>query len=570
MTQHFDKLELMNKKTQLIAMVDLLTNKVTKLTEDLEQNKSSKKTDIENAKRQYICEETDRIETEFHDQILNLQKKCQKLEEEYNSQAIDENDEEIAKVRQKTVMLNQLADKLDKLHQALYDVSTPYFINLAQNKNTFSHKKYHKELQKIEVYSNKIYKLANQKILPAIFCEKITAFVSPNIAPYITGVILSPILVFLFPFYLYKAYMRAKLLHQLSVKYFTMINTAYQLKDANSVELEALLENIIQTNQDTVADNLKIIKKQLQDIEAKKYNLIENIEFDNVKMENTINEIIKTKEEKLFKLQEQLNCSLKELEEVEAKLTVIQQQQLALNKAERDPYINPQNLNRKVEFPFKYLYKYDNNRNTFLPLKSGLYIYNERNTAEEIIRAIVFQMRNYMVFSTLRIYILDLLMGTYISDMVLTNRLDIKIDSQRSDIIINSLKDDIEACIETLHDIMIRRTVSVKQIAPDLNQYNRIQETAGSASLSFELVFYFIESQINLSEKLIQLIKVGEALGVLVFLYIQRDILTIDNVKVLEKYISTFVEITTSGTSEIPPRTFREHLENEVKFKQET
>lgn len=570
MNQQSAKLELMGRKTQLMANVDSLTAKIVKLTGDLDRSRVSKATDIEDARKQHIGEETDRIELEFHDKILDLKKKNQELEAEFYSQTVDESDEEVAEIRQKTILLNQLANRLNKLHQALYDVSTPYFINLAQNNNTFSNKRYHKELKKIDVYSNHIYKLADTQVLPVIFCDKISPFVTANVAPYITGVILAPIAVFLFPIYLYKAYKRAKSLHNFSTKYFIMMNTAYKLQDAQSMELETLLESVIQTKKDTVADHLEEVKKQLEDVETKKAELIKNIEFDPIQMEKALEQAIVTMEEELFTLREQLEYNRKALMEVEAKLSTIQQNQLALDKDERDPYINPQNLNRRVEFPFRYLYKYDEHKNTFAALKSGLYIYNERSTAEDLVRSIVFQMRNYMVFSTLRIYILDLLMGMYISDMVLTNRLDVKVDSQRSDIVVDSLNSDMEARVETLHDIMTRRAISVKQIASDLSQYNRVQEAAGSASLSFELAFYFVENQVNLSEKLIQLLKVGESLGVLVFLFIQRDILTIDTVKVFEKYIPTFIEVTASGASETPPRTFREHLEREVKSKQRT
>lgn len=562
-----EQMQYLQKKSKINTELSALETKLESLKLEYDEFLETKLSTVDSTKYAYIAENTDRIKDKYRDEILNIRNEIKDLEDKSTCKdTTGISNEETLILRERQEYLNQAAIQTDNMLHALEKVSNTYFIDLANDSKELSYKKYLKELKNVPNYIKNINDYKSKKFIPVIITSKlqsildckINSALSLNIATYISALLSAPITILSIPFIITNGILRAKKLHYYSRKYHMLARSTISLNEKTSDELRESLEKILILRRESIINDLDLVQEKLDDILCKQQDEIYNLVFD----ETDLCDLLDKQEEQIVNDIKDTNTRIEELTKERDAITKIIDELIRKHKEalalEREPYINPENSDRSVQFPKRYLYDYTEDKNTWINLVPGLYIYDDRTSAEELMRLISFQMRNFMGYQAINIYALDPLMGLSVSDMIMSS-------ANNNNLYIDSMKNNQESRIITIHDMMERRKTTVKSVAIDLNQFNELQQASGSSPLSFEVLFYFFESSITLSERVIQLLKIGETLGLYLIIFIDRESLKLESVVMYEKYVGNIVEISPNGITQTTPSIFRSYYESTIK-----
>jgi hypothetical protein len=541
-------------KSQIQFELSAIGSRLEKGLKALEERVNAREQTIEDKIASIKAERIDIIDTKYKDKQQELTVEYEGLLESISSNSIDKYaDESIAEQYKKVEYLNSVAVQLDLLRQALLKVSTQYFIDKAAVTRTFSAKRYLRELEKIDFYVREIDKTEGGGFFIAKLAASITKPLSYNMAYMLVSLLLGWLMVLLFPYYLARAVARAKLLHKYSVLYHKLMRTSVKLKNISSKDLETMLSQFLENKKNRLLEKLQDCEKRTEDIKNQIQQEKDSINIDRSQHEIEYDEAVLEMQSQIQGMRDRQEELDEKLKKVTSEIDELLKEQREVLARERDPYLNPTNTERNIELPEQIIYDFEDDKTRWFYVHPGVWVYNTRNLAESVSRSIIYQLRNYMKYGVIKFTVLDPLMGEFLRDMLLEEKSDITIEFART---------GIDSKIDMLHDYLIRRVDTIKKSAESISDYNKIQDKIKSELICYEIVMIYLESKLTLSEQLLRLMKLGSKYGIHVMLFIQREILTIENLKVYEKHVDWIQEISRTGITAKVPLSFRLDFES--------
>ena len=518
----------------------------------IEYEEHNKQDSLDELATEYVEEKYEEIELEFEEALEKLKEEIYELESLVATNEVDET-EELVKARETLEYLNTAAIIVNKYYEELKKVSTTYFIDLAYVAKSMSLKEFKREFRKLPSKIEDLKELDYEPSQPFRLVNSITEKKnSANFAVYMLATIGSPVILFTTPLAIIRAVKRAKHLHKESQRYHQMMHALANLKSKSSEEITSIFNQLLKLKSQRIKALLEKKNEQLESLNAQIKAKQDAVKFDEADYERKY-------ALKLMGLRSQLEAHKKKVEELEIALEDVineiasmQSNRLDMLELERMQYLNPRD-DREVVIPTQLLFKYGQDSNSMFELKPGLYLYQDIDDVGAFIQMSVFQIRNIMSWGSVQFKVLDLLGAEYVAPLMLKS--DGKAKAQ--DIVISTLKEEREQMIELMHDLLVRRKVQILQTVPNLGDYNLIQKEAGSSPMPYQLIFIVLTDVVKMDEKLIQLIHLGEKLGLLVFIFMKEELLTLQIIKSIETYFKSFIELSSSGLSSYDPEQYR-------------
>ena len=541
------------ERSDLLKKQQVLADRVNKTKKELQELNDSKEHQIDQAEKNFILEKKAKIDDKYRDDLLEIKSKIDSLQETIDSITVDSSDESVLEARQKGEYLNQVAIEIETLYQELLLVSTPVFIKLADTDKFLSYKKFRKEVKILNKRINQVRKCASKDPFWTRY-----EYTSLNLVMWVFAIMGGAFIVLSLIGSVVQAVNRVKTLHKLSRLYHILVATAHNLSSENASLIEDLLEGVLITRRDTLLDTMSELEEELELLIDAQEKEKDNLTFLRDEAEKALEEVIVDTEKRLDTLQQELEQTENRLKELSKALDKFKSEKVLKAEKEREPYIDPLNKNRNSLLTKNILWKYTADKNTFIELRTGLFVYRKRAFAQDFTALIAYQLRNYMKWGTLNFTLMDIMMGMMLSRFMLSN-------TANTDIVVESLSRDFESVIVSLHETLIRRKSSVSQVANDINAFNRIQIELGSSILPYEFLIHFAEEPRKISDEYAQLFTLGPKMGIIPMMFVKEEELSPAFLKMCEKYVESIVEVQQSGILTYDPENYRKEFEKKLK-----
>jgi len=553
------KIKLMTQMTSIKKKITELSDRIDVLETETRSRESSFDSLRAQEKDLYISEEELKIEENFEEETKDIRQKIFQLEKTIDE--ISPSDDLLgdSEIKEKFVYMNAASQKVNQLYEQLLRVSKPHLIEASYNTKKLGWKSYKREMKKIPSY---IRSLKNQEKTETELEEEAERQDLSNKARWAHTFVLGPIAFFTFPFKLGKAVSNVRTLEKYSRLYFSLVESTVHIRNLTAEELENQIGFLVDQQIGACEEELHKLREELSEKEDEKDRLIGNIEFDEESFTQNYNKETFAKEDELEQTRIELEKVEAELEKVKEERSKLLSAEIKKAEEERDPYINPLNDKREVEIPEKILWSYEEAKNSWAQFHSGVYVYSNRTMIENYIRTIIYQLRNYMEFSVIDFVVLDINMALWMADLLSEN-----VKEGTPDILVESLQDGLKLQAENFFELMEARKISIKQVAKDLNEYNRLQREIDSTPMAHKVIFHFEEKFNTFSEKTIQTFKVGSTLGIHYNLFIRREDIREDSLKMLARYVPSIFEVTPTGVSVNSSSDFRDEVLKELATK---
>lgn len=536
--------EIRKLEQQIRMLEDEISYEELKIDERVEEESST-----------FLEEKKEELNERFHPQIEELENAVAKLKAALEVDEVEEN-EELVQAKETREYLNTAAVVINRYYEELKKISSTYFIDLAYTEKMFTLKGFKKEFASLPRRVNDLEHMRVNVVQPFKYIESASKEKSNNFSIYFSSTVLSWWVAMHTPFAIAASIKRAKFLHDSAVLYHRMMHTLASLKEKSDAEIAQIFGKLLKLKNQRIRDLLASKESELESKTLEYQEEERLISFDEESLRNKLQMELASKQSKLVSLKEKLEMLESELEDVEALIEELVGERTDFLSLERDTYLLARD-EREVVLPEKLLYGWFNESNMFFNLEHGLYLFNDRDTVANFIRLIVFQLRNIMEWDSVKFKVLDLLGAEFISPLMLpmTGK------AKTQDITIYTLREEREQSVELMHDLLIRRKLQILQTTTNLGDYNLIQKASGSSPQAYQIIFILLTDAIKMDEKLIQLIHSGEKLGILVFIFMKEELLTVQLSKSIETYFKSFSNLSDSGVTTYLPEQYTQLLE---------
>lgn len=545
-----EELKYKSEIRKLEGEIDVLQQKVDYAKGTLDDN-------LEAAKEEYDAAQRDLIQEKFDHQITQLEEEIEEIQSLMDSKDVEDT-EELVKARDTREYLNGAAVVINNYHMELKKISTPYFIDLAYNENSMKIKTFRKVFKTIPRRIQELQDLRLTVTQPFQAIQDKTKEKGANQSIYFSSTVMSWWVTLMTPTALTKSVKRAHFLHDSAALYHELMHTLVSLGKRTDEDIAKIFSALLQLKGQKLKDQLQAKQLELEEVNDSLQAELDAIEFDGEAFRREANTKIYGENQALQALETRLETIQERLDQVQATLEGLKDERTEMLERERDSFLKSRD-SREVVLPPKLLYDWNLNSNSYFSIDHGLYLYEDRETVASFIQLFMFQMRNVMEWGAIQFRILDLLGGEFAAPLMLPE----SGKSKAQDITISTLKEEREKVVELMHDLLVRRKTQILASAPNLGDYNLVQKASSSAPVPYQIIFIVLTDTLKMDEKLIQLIHIGEKLGLLVYIFMKDELLTIQLIKSVESYFSSIVELTDSGLSTYEPTSYRAILEEE-------
>jgi hypothetical protein len=536
-----DKEELAKQKTALLDKEEKLTKESTDLANEIQTRQESFKEDLEVNKNKFFEDTEKKINEENDARIQELTVRVAELEKEIAAIEVNESDESVQEAVKRRDYLNSAAISIQEYYNVLIDVSELEFIELAVTTKTISFEAFRKEMGKMNYYKKSISKLESREL------KVLQGEGSILLKALFFGMYLAVRLPFLF----FAAVKRAKILHLFSRKYYVLTETLLLLSQAASEEIINTLQGVVAERKDNLFQRKADATEELNNLHDEVQEKIEEAKSNCPDFEDALTNNLFELTQKKQTADKELETVKEELSNVTDKLNAIEKEIEASFRTIREKFVNPSNQEKTYNMPATLIYSYTTTSNSYFNLSGGLWIYTDRLIASQAVQSIIFQLRNCMTWGSVTFSIFDVLMATFLNSMMFPENCDIQI---------YSLKEQQAAYIDTVHDLLIRRSSLVLSSYADIYQYNTYQAGIDAPTLPYELIIIFQEDTSQLSEKLVQLMSLGPKLGMTVMMFVQAEMIDANSFKIYERYVPNVSELTKTGVTSSTPAIFKQRF----------
>lgn len=532
-----------------------VTGDKNRLEEEIDYAERNLQNQVEELRDKYVEEKHEEIKEKYEPRKEELEEEIQKLESNLDSKDVEDT-EELVQARETKEYLNTAAIVVNRYYEELKKVSSPYFIDLAYNEKSMKLGAFKKAFSSLPKRVRDLEHLRTDLTQPFRFVETQTEKRNANFGSYFTGSVMSWWVAACTPLAIIKSVKRAKYLHESASLYHKLMHTLASLSKKTDEEIAQIFSSLLQLKGQKLLEELEEKRQELESLEFDLQEELRSVEFDESSFLRTENMKIANNRVKLQSLTDQLERLEYTLEDILALLEKLTGERTDSLEIERDTYLRARE-DREVVLPFKLLYDWTPDSNAFFELKHGLYLFSDRSTVADFLQMMVFQLRNIMEWGSIQFKVLDLLGAEFMAPLMLPNTGKAK----AQDISIFSLREEREQLIELMHDLLVRRKLQILQSVTNLGDYNLIQKAAGSSPTPYQIIFIILDSALKPDEKLVQLIHSGENLGLLVFIFMKDELLTVQLAKSIETYFNSFAELSESGITSYEPEEYRMLLE---------
>lgn len=544
-----------SKEKEFKNSIKKLENEIENLEEEIEYSERTLDENVKSAADTYVQEQQEIIKEEYAPKVDGLEEDIKKLHEMLGSRNVEDT-EELIQAKETREYLNTAAIIINRYYLELKKISSTYFIDLAYNEKRMKLKAFKKAFESIP---NRVQDLEDMRLTltqPFQFVEKQTKKKSANFSIYLTGSAMSWWVTAVTPFALLKSVKRAKYLHSSASLYHELMHTLVTLKQKSDEEISSIFGSLLQLKSQRLQKQLDAKTDELETLNSNLAETLDLIAFDEDSFRSKQGMQIGANRIKLGTLNaqlEKLKIALEEILDLLERLTGERSDSLEI---ERESYLQGRE-NRSVVLPDRLLYDWTPDSNAYFELKHGLYLFSDRDTVSSFLQMFIFQIRNIMEWGSIQFRILDLLGAEFAAPL----SLPASGKAKAQDITISTLGDERKQLIELMHDLLVRRKIQILQTVPNLGDYNLLQQSAGSSPMPYQIIFIILTENLQMDEKLIQLIHSGEKLGLLVFIFMKDELFTLQVAKSVEPYFSSIVELSDTGLSSYDPNTYLSILE---------
>ena len=524
------KAEWNKKKASLEAEINTLTENITKHLEHFDQDVSLSRDTFNN-------KVDERVDKEYEQKVQEMTQRIAELESQIAAVEIDESDSTVRDAIERRDYLNAAAISVQEYYNILLHVSEPEFIELAVTTKIISFAALRKEMKKMDYYKLSLSKLESKPLIN----------IDGERSIWLQALLLGWLLAFRLPFLIIKAVKRAKVLHLFSRKYYILMETLLVLSQAASEEIIKTLQGVVEERKDNLYQKKAAADEALNQLYEEIQEQKDREKESCPDFEERINNLILESNKELDNLRADLAVVDDELRIITEKLNIIIGKEAASFREIRERFLNPSNTDKSRSLPPKLIYKFADSQNTYFNFVSGLWVYTDRTLANTVVLAIVYQLRNYMAWGSITFQMFDVLMATFLNGLMFPDNCDIRVHSMRA---------EQDACIDVLHDMLVRRSALIFSSHEDISQYNNYQAGIDAPTLPYEVVIIFQEAVTQLSEKLVQILSLGPKLGVTVCVFLRDDFLNESSFKTYERYVENVVEVTKTGITPYEPPVF--------------
>lgn len=537
-----------NKKAELETLVQTLSTKI-------EEHERLSEISIE----EYIESETEKEKEEIirTNKIpkAKLEKEISELEDLISLKSTEEESEELIKAKERQAYLDKAAITLNSFKVALESASHSHFFWLGYNKKKINMSKYRKLYSVIEKRIDEVETWNDYVAKPFSSVENKEKEKGYNKINYLYSIVYSPYVLFNIIPAFFTTIRRVKLLHKYSQMYHTLMNNTIKLRLATSEQIEKLFSELIDIRQKSLNEQLMILKEKLDGLIDKEEQAIDSIEINTSLKVIELNNLLEKYKVDVEDNKETIRTLSERIIEIKALLDKIDSEYRDKLEIERDPYIRGMD-SRSVVVPEKLLFDYSSGTNNFIKFNTGLYLFEDREDVFNLIRLVIFQIRNYMKWGTYHFRIHDLLSAVEVMDMLMKSE-------SNNDISIYSLSEEKDQMVETLHDLYKRRIKQVMPVADNISEFNLIADTQDSSLLNYNFIFLYTEGKLTMNEQLIQLLTLGKKVGIFVMLFVHREQIDSKILIAHKAFIETTIELTDSGITQHDTKEFIEELKFE-------
>lgn len=543
------------REREINQILKKMSLEIEELEEEVQYAEETLDQKISDAEDEYVEQEYEKIKAKVDPKVLELEEEIKKLTSYMNSQEVEE-DEEMAKAKETKEYLNGAAIQINKYYEELKRVSSPYFIDLAYTRKRFSIRSFRKVFKTLPSRISDLEALRVNLTQPFAFVNILSSKKNTNFSFYISSTLLSWWVALCTPIAFNNSVKRARYLHDSATLYHKLMHTLVSLQEKTDDEIAAIFEKLLALKSKKVLKLLDEKKAELEALSADLDKELDSVKFDADSLRRKEDMKIASLKMRLESAKEQYEALEEELENIKERLEEMLGEKSDLDEKERMLFLQARE-EREVVMPDRLLYDWSPTYNSYFEITHGLYLFTERETVSSFIQMFIFQIRNIMEWGSVQFRILDLLGAEFVSPLMLP--LDGKAKSQ--DISIFTLREEREQIIEMMHDLLVRRRQQILQVVPSIGDYNLLQKSSGSSPMPYQIIFILLTDAIKMDEKLIQLIHNGEKLGLLVFIFMEEDLLNSQLARSIETYFKTFAELSPSGITTYEPETYRIMLE---------
>lgn len=545
-----------SKEREYRVGIKKLSAEIEVLDEEIEYSERTLQDKLDEEKEAYLEAQYEAIKEKFAPKIEELEAEIAKLEAMLETKDVEDT-EELVKARETKEYLNTAAVAINKYYEELKKVSTTYFIDLAYVEKILTMKEFEKEFKRLPKKVEQLTNLQTAVVQPFKMVDSLSEKKgSFNVGVYVTATVGSLWVLLNTPLAVRKSVKRAKLLHTEAQRYHKLMHTLASLKLKTDEEITQIFSKLLKLKSQRIQTMLESKRGELESVEFDLQDELDAVVFDEDGFMNKSNMELLGKRSKLESLKAKLQKMEEDLEQILELLERLTGERSDYLEIERESYIMARE-EREVVLPTKLLYDWTPDSNSFFEMKHGLYLFAERETVASFLQMFVFQLRNIMEWGSVQFRVLDLLGAEFVAPLMLPDSGKAK----AQDITISSLRDEREQLVELMHDLLVRRKTQILQTVSNLGDYNLIQKAAGSSPMPYQIIFIVLTDALKMDEKLIQLIHNGEKLGLLVFIFMNHELLTVQLAKSIETYFNSFVELSDTGISSYEPDEYRMMLE---------
>ena len=529
------KSKISKRQKELQALSDELAQKIQthldNFDADVALNRDKFKDDIET-----------RLNTEYEPKLADLTSRIHELEIKISTIVVDESDESVKDAIEKRDYLNAAAVEIQNYYNILLNISELEFIELAVTTKTISMQAFRKEMSKMDYYKLSMSKLESKSLLNLDGQRNV----------WLQSLLLGTLYATRVPFLIVNAVKRARILHLFSKKYYVLVETLLILSQSTNEEIVETLRGVVDERKESLYQKKIAAEEALETLTEELQNKIDDEMLSCPDFAQTIHDVVFQLNGDKSVIDHELTEVNRELDEISVKLDLILGRFAAAYRETRDKFLNPSNDDRSKNLPLQVIWDFNDSGNQYFYLRSGLWVYTDKSFANSIVTLIIFQIRNYMTWGSVTFHVLDLLMATFLSPMMFEFNCDIHV---------YSLKDEQSACIDVLHDLLMRRSNMLGGRYDDIYQYNNFQLGAEAPTLPFELGFIFQDAVTQPSEKMVQLLSIGPRFGILLCVFVQTELMNETTFRTYERYIQEVVLVAKGGISFFEPGIYKQSFE---------
>lgn len=555
--------ELRDEIDSLENKVESLESDVLDITSELKYLDNSKEETINDAYEAAKDEYEDEVNAKYEPDIDKLEDVIDEILEQLNKLTLSEEDEteEVKEARIALDNRNQSAILLAKMQSELTKATSRYFVDNAYTDEGFTDEEFVTNLETIPKRIKAIKKLRESVDEPiASINEYIGQDKSVTSAYYFFLFTRWPSLIKNTIGLVRQSVSRAKYLNEQSNFYHSMMHALVALKDKHDSEINAMLNGLLQQKRANLEQALEQKREALNKIKEEHKAELEKFSFDDTEIRNQILAERKELAERLDNTNKQLAEAKKLIKDKEDELDLLTEKHEDILMNTVNSYLMPREVeDREVVIPDKLLFSKSDESLTYFRYETGLYIYQDLTNVQDFISLVTFQLRNVMEWGSIQFRVIDSLGGQFMIPFALPEQGNTK----TQDVFVYVLNKEIDEITEQTYNTYERRKNQSLKTIRDIGTFNTLQKERNSSVQAYQFLYIVLTGAVKLNEKLIQLIKNGTSMGVIVHIYVKQEQIKLEMVKDIEDIFTNFVELSESGMTYYEPAEVREQLEQE-------